>query len=819
MMIAGSGGAGAHRGSGGDRDRRPLAAPRPAAGARHPGRSGDPGEQSAGGDAQLFGVSRPATVHQEPKSRPCGMLFQAMSMPLTDNLRTDLEEKIVAPLFAGLSAAPPVDGSLPEVVLEHRRRRAQIRIVDALAARGSAHVPPLLHKEVEKLLRNWAAASFTDSFRPAEDLEIRCAREHDLVAARESGDPERLLAVLDKEHRRGVIEQFGRLELRGIQTAHRVLEDLEEVYVPLHLEAPPEEIEDEEGQKLTVLSRERLAVPEILEKHRHLLIVGAPGSGKSTLIAYLATQAAAGRGESALPLILTVRALKNPALTPKNIASHTGCDPDLVSSALSRQAAMLLFDGLDEAPEELRARLIANIHRFVRKYPGIRVVATSRPAGAPGEIETSLHGLQPFRLIDLTREEVDTFIEKWCRAAERSVRKDLAEADQEAEQAAADLKQRLSQSHSVQRIAVNPLLVAILCVVHRFLGRSIPEHRVTLYEKCTDALLYEWDRAKFAEGAAIGTLDAPTKRRLLMGIARKIHSEHAAELSEQSVIAHFAQTLPDLGRPATDAKRIVEEIRDRSGLLIERRPGFFAFSHLTFQEYLCALDVVHSNDIKEVTGYYDQPWWHEVIVLAAGVPGSGAGNIARRLLSKRRDAATFLAAQCLETESDMPLEIREKIERELQRMIPPKTVREARRLGSLGIVVAPVLARSLENQTSVARSLILWALWEIDYDPAIVAITKCLFDRGRAVMRLTAGFGYGIDTVGGLAALILIDKAKTSAAAARAAKEAAVKVPREELIAIQVMVRNDPELLQIAKQIVQVAPREAAPRKRARNTA
>ena len=51
----------------------------------------------------------------------------------------------------------------------------------------------------------------------------------------------------------------------------------------------------------------------------------------------------------------------------------------------------------------------------------------------------------------------------------------------------------------------------------------------------------------------------------------------------------FEQALPDLGHKASNAKQLVEEIRDRSGMLVERRPGFFAFSHLVFQDYLTVL--------------------------------------------------------------------------------------------------------------------------------------------------------------------------------------------------------------------------------------
>ena len=699
------------------------------------------------------------------------------------DLRTELEEAIVDPLFKKLKPATPADGSLPEIVLRHRVRRAHDRILDALVSRGSIDIPADLRKELQDLVRKWVATSFQDAFQAAEDFEVRCAREHDLVIAQESGDPEYLLDILEKDYRRRVIEQFGRIELRGIQTTHRVLLDLDHVYVPLHLEPQPE-IEAEDGKIITLHARSRVEAPEVLQEHRQILVVGSPGSGKSTLVGYLATRAAAGQ-DNVLPLVLTVRSLAKESLTISQISQHTGCDSSLVKRSLERQNAFLLVDGLDEAPQEARARLVLALERFLRRYPGIRVLATSRPAGSPGEVEKSLPGLRPFRLADLSREEVGHFIDKWCLAAETSVRKEHHEAAKEAQKAAEDLKQRLSRSYSVQRIAVNPLLVSILCVVHRFLGRTIPEHRVTLYEKCTDALLYEWDRAKFPEGSEIGQLDASSKRRLLMGIARKVHDEHAAEIPESEVAQHFAAILPDLGRPAGDARAMIEQIRDRSGLLVERRPGFFGFSHLTFQEYLCALEYVRTRSFDELVDHYEEPWWHEVIVLAAGTPGAGNGTISRRLLSKSKPEAVFLAAQCLETEIDMPLKIRERIEKALQRMVPPRSIRNFIRLETLGIVAAPALVKSLFTHPE-ARLTALVILANLDFDPMIPAIAQCTGDPSAS----TALLGNSTLTVGGFATHVLADKSLQSEIARIALRDASLSTPLEDLKRLSVFYRE-----------------------------
>src|SRR4051812_12481371 len=253
-------------------------------------------------------------------------------------LHDRLEQEVVTPLFARLPAPITQDGSVPEIVLRHRRRRAESRVLDALVSRGSAEVPAELLREIEKLVRDWAADSFIDAFSAMEAFEIHCAQEHDLVVARESGDPERILAALESELRRKTVEQFGSLELRGIQTSHRVWQKLDEVYVPLHLEALAEAKNFEDDKVLTLSVRERMPVSSILAEYSRVLIVGAPGSGKSTLVAYLASRMATGQlpvelgwSDQPLPLVLTVRALQSYALTDRSIAQHLKCEIELVA--------------------------------------------------------------------------------------------------------------------------------------------------------------------------------------------------------------------------------------------------------------------------------------------------------------------------------------------------------------------------------------------------------------------------------------------------------------------------------------------------------
>ncbi|WP_437965033.1 NACHT domain-containing protein [Sorangium sp. So ce260] len=672
-------------------------------------------------------------------------------------------EALLDRIFAELPDNPHASDGLPEVVRKNRRGRARRRLLDALAARGPYPVPEGLRGELRALVERWGQKGFEDAFPEADAFEIRCAEERAVLDAAARGDEEARFAAAERAYRREVETRYGQIEIRGLQLSARVRQDLEIAYVPLHVEQPPEELRSARPRKaagkrpkddattgeeakatsamLRVLERPRVLATDALVYHPRLLIVGEPGSGKSTLLTYLATRAARGelatstpgRDPASIPFLVPVRALQQATASPEEIACAAGADPWFVEAALRRGRALLLVDGLDEARTDVAGKVLPTLAATLDAYPGTSVVVTTRPAAAPGK-EAAPKGFARARLLPMTREEVGVFIDRWCLAAELSLNKPRGQAEIDARAAADDLKERVRASRAIEKLAETPLLCSVICVVHRFHGQRIPERRVALYEAITNVLLYEWDRAKFAEGAAIGKLDAHAKRALLARLALSMHRARVAELPAEEVVKRLAAHLPDLGRPEDEATAIVAEIRDRNGVLVERAPGSFAFSHLTFQEYLAAMELVNGHAYGELLRNYKDRWWHEVIVLSAGFPGAHADKIIRGLLDRDGDnvaEGTMLAAQCAETAIEVRQPLRKEIEKRVARLIPPASPTEFRTLYDLGEVVGPVLLRFLDKASTEGKASIIILLADMRYEPATRAILKLLKDPSR----------------------------------------------------------------------------------------
>ncbi|MEU7049662.1 NACHT domain-containing protein [Streptomyces eurythermus] len=403
-----------------------------------------------------------------------------------------------------------------------------------------------------------------------------------------------------------------------------------------------------------------------------LVVIGAPGTGKTTLLEHTTVVYARRRArrwaKRRLPVFVTLRdhveqivgdGVAGPGLAIADVARLT-----LSAAALGEAPAgwfedhlehgrcVVLLDGLDEvADPSTRRRLVQWAETQVARYPDNHWVLTTRPQGYDA---APLDGAEVLVVRRFTPDQIRRFVHGWYVAVERlsGSRGTGAAAYASAE----DLIDRLRAQPSLYGLSSNPLLLTMLCNVHRYLG-ALPGTRAELYGQICQVLLWRRHQAKgLWKDADAGPAREAVLRELAYGM-----------------MVHQTRSLPVGGALATDLlfPALVRELPGvsadafltsiaRTGLLIEREPGQFSFAHQTFQEYLAAYHI-HQNGMGHLLERrISEPWWRETILLWAAV--NPPDQVIEACLGLDTAEALGLALDCYDEARQKPHELGQRLE-------------------------------------------------------------------------------------------------------------------------------------------------------------
>ncbi|MCH7736588.1 MAG: NACHT domain-containing protein [Chloroflexi bacterium] len=369
---------------------------------------------------------------------------------------------------------------------------------------------------------------------------------------------------------------------------------------------------------------------EHVKSNSRNVIVGAPGSGKSTFLEWLQLQVADAEiefvlsGRQAIPLLLRLRQM-DPQNLPVGVRlvelatasqDRASLMPDgWIERQMKDGRILFMLDGLDETEPELMDQFVLPwLKKLVADYPKCRYILSSRPVGySPGSLKKI--GFGECDLLDFDMPQIAEYTRHWCTAVRLARNEPEEEAHEKGEKDGLEIVSQFQDHPFIRDLARNPLMLSAVCLVNYFESGELPKDRALLYGMCVDGLLHHWDQRRGIHSE----FPLEEKLRACREVALAMQADDRAEYSADGVLEIFIGVLNDEAR----ARNLLEHVRYRTGLLLERRPGTYAFAHLTFQEYLAALAVHEGNRLNiaadRLVEEHADGRWREVIALYCGL--------------------------------------------------------------------------------------------------------------------------------------------------------------------------------------------------------
>ncbi len=455
----------------------------------------------------------------------------------------------------------------------------------------------------------------------------------------EQKEKDEVVETNESRYKAALMKELGDIKILGSPTIDTIPVKLMDTFVSLRLSTfYRTDKRIDYGRGVEKLPEARDFTPdEIIElafkEGNLLLIIGDPGSGKTTLVKYFSVTNIEEKRWADMTFYLPLREIdwkkEEIDFLPEILAKSVNkccvkIKADDFYNWLHSETSLVLLDGLDEISDiDDRKKACEWIDHTTAGLGKARFVVTSRWTGyrkADG-IELAADHLRA-DVKDFNDDQQADFLKKWLKAA---YLRDLpldGEADEtwkrvqteKADSRAIEMLDFLMKedNKSVKELAVVPMLLQIMAIIWKERD-FIPKNRNEMFNSSLDYLLELKDRQKHID-PLLGAADA---RRALSPASLWMQRDLKSDEADKDKMHEKLQEVINTFDKRPEAKEFCENLIDRAGILASYSDEEYIFRHKSFREFLAGMELAkgaHNNQyIQLLVDHFGESWWDEPI--------------------------------------------------------------------------------------------------------------------------------------------------------------------------------------------------------------
>jgi len=346
----------------------------------------------------------------------------------------------------------------------------------------------------------------------------------------------------------------------------------------------------------------KVSISEKIVEEGNVIIVGQPGSGKTTTVKKIIIDNYRSKNSKNIilvrcreisfkkgmiyPVIETIAKLLEYKLSkdiPDSVRAISRSEVkydehisdyinyasfEAMTLAVNEISPIVIIDGIDELSSNFsKTRINKELKILPKIMDKSKIIVTSRT----GEINYNIDGFSLYEIAPLDKSQIVNFVSK--RMEGKRVNKFLDQL----------------YNSSFHDVAMRPLTLSHLCAVYE-LTKKLPEKPRYLYKKIVHLLVEKWDALRDVERATIySKLETEQKIEILMHIAYHFSVEIGTYVvTSEGLDSIYGKISRKFQLKMSEKKFVLNEIESTTGLFVQSGQNSFEFSHKSIHEYLAA---------------------------------------------------------------------------------------------------------------------------------------------------------------------------------------------------------------------------------------